>query len=67
MRAPAWAQYGGPFGRLYRGPWFCFRSPQYGEGWKWAVGHRMGGFYLIELGPLRIGRHCGQLYKAASK
>lgn len=57
LRFPASLQFGGPFGRIYRGPWFFYWRPQYREGWKWGIGHRAGGFYLIELGPLRIGRH----------
>lgn len=55
-RVPHWAQFGGPFARCYRGPWFLYFRPQYGEGWRWGIGHRMGGFYLVELGPIRFGR-----------
>lgn len=57
MRPPHWAAFGGPFGKLYEGPWFFRWRPQYGEGWRLSIGHRVGGFYLIALGPLRIGRH----------
>lgn len=57
MRVPHWAQYGGLFGRMYRGAWFFYWTPPYGDGWRFGLGHRMGGFYLVELGPIRIGRH----------
>ena len=56
MTLPHWAQHGGPFWKGYSG-WFLRLRPQYGECWRWGIGHRAGGFYLIELGPLRIGRH----------
>lgn len=57
-RVPHWAASGGPFSKLYRGPWFFYwKAPPYARGWRLGIGHRMGGFYLVELGPLRIGRH----------
>lgn len=58
MKVPYWAYRGGPFWRGYRGPWFVYlRPPPYDRGWHWGAGHRMGGFYLIELGRIRIGKH----------
>ena len=56
-KIPHWAQYGGPFSRLYRnGRWFFYLRPQYGEGRRWGLGHRMGGFWLAEIGSIRIGK-----------